>query len=106
MAEEGWTENNIARLTIKEYLKGFKDIDALILGCTHYPMYEKIIREEMPNVEIINTGTVIAKYLESITDGKGNSNPDEFYLTDTECNFLNVSNNILGKKIKIEKAEI
>lgn len=106
MAEEGWTENNIARLTIKEYLKGFKDIDALILGCTHYPMYEKIIREEMPNVEIINTGTVIAKYLESITDGKGNGNPDEFYLTDTECNFLNVSNNILGKKIKIEKAEI
>ena len=61
---------------------------------------------EMPNVEIINTGTVIAKYLESITDGKGNGNPDEFYLTDTECNFLNVSNNILGKKIKIEKAEI
>ena len=106
MAEEGWTENNIAKLTIKEYLKGFKDIDALILGCTHYPMYEKIIREEMPNVEIINTGTVIAKYLESITDGKGNGNPDEFYLTDTECNFLNVSNNILGKKIKIEKAEI
>ncbi len=42
MAEEGWTDNEIARLTIKEYLKGIGDIEALVLGCTHYPMFEKL----------------------------------------------------------------
>ena len=38
MAEEGWTKNEVAKLTIKEYLKNFenKKLDALILGCTHY----------------------------------------------------------------------
>ena len=40
LAEEGWTENEIARLTAKEYLKDFLDygMDTLILGCTHYPL--------------------------------------------------------------------
>ena len=37
MAEEGFTENEIARLVIKEYMKELKNegLDKLILGCTH-----------------------------------------------------------------------
>ena len=64
MAEEGWVDNEIARLTIKEYLKDVDNIDKLILGCTHYPLFSKLIKEEIsPKTEIINTGIVIAKYL-------------------------------------------
>ena len=69
MAEEGWTDNEIARLTIKEYLKGIGDIEALVLGCTHYPMFEKIIREEVKNIDIINTGKIIAKSLKRKNTG-------------------------------------
>ena len=29
MAEEGWTDNKIAELTVKEYLKNIKNVDAL-----------------------------------------------------------------------------
>ena len=39
MAEEGWVDNEIAKLTIKEYIKYFPKLDALILGCTHYPLF-------------------------------------------------------------------
>ena len=53
-------------LTAKEYLKELleQDIDSLVLGCTHYPIYEDIIREELKyEVELINTGITVSKYL-------------------------------------------
>jgi len=106
MAEEGWTDNEIAKLAVREYLKNLKNnqMDALILGCTHYPLYERIIREELPNTEIINTGKIIADYIEkNDLDGNENLEEDEIYLTDTECNFLDVAKNILNKDIKIKK---
>lgn len=108
MAEEGWVDNEIADLTIKEYIKDFPKLDALILGCTHYPLFKKIIEKEMPNTEIINTGEKIAMYIKSnvnLSDNKKKAN-DEIYLTDTECNFINVSHKLLNKKIEIKKGNL
>ena len=116
MAEEGWTENEIARLTIKEYLKDMQDIECLILGCTHYPLFKSFIQEELGNdKEIINTGEMLSKRLkeilnnndiENLTDSKGKY---QIYLTDLETNFINVASNLLQDNSisdKIEKAEI
>lgn len=103
MAEEGWTENEIARLTLIEYLKNFENLDALILGCTHYPLFEKLIEEILPNVKIINTGKVIAKYLDNKYESKQDEVEDEFYLSDTQCNFIDVADKILNKKIEIRE---
>ncbi len=107
MAEEGWTTNEIARLTIKEYLKVFKNkkIEKLILGCTHYPLFKEIIREELgDDVDIINTGENVAKYLKNIIktsiDSEGKH---EFYLTDLESEFLRVAKNILDEEIELKK---
>lgn len=46
MAEQGWTNNDVAKEAIKEYMKPFKEqkIDKLILGCTHYPLFKELIR--------------------------------------------------------------
>ena len=108
MAEEGWIDNTIAQLTIKEYMKDFPKLDALILGCTHYPLFKKIIEKEMPNTEIINTGEKIARYIKSNMElSKGEKKEkDKIYLTDTECNFINVSYKILNEKIEIMKGII
>ena len=108
MAEEGWTDNEIAKLTIKEYLNNFPKLDALILGCTHYPLFEKIIKEQMPETDIINTGKIIAKYLEeNIEKSENNMNiEEEIYLTDTECNFIQMANKILGHNIEIKEVEV
>lgn len=130
MAEEGWTDNEIAKLTVKEYLKDFGKLDALVLGCTHFPLYENIIKEYLTGTEIINTGKIIAEelFLKNQKDGekiikeneikenkihesyKENQIErtqsiveDEFYLTDTECNFIDVAYKILGKKIEIRE---
>lgn len=118
MAEEGWTDNEIARYTIKEYMKPFKNkkIDKLILGCTHYPLFTKLIKEEVgENVEVINTGEKLAISLDSflINNKLVNSIKREaeykIYLTDTECNFINVAQKLIKneKLIKtIEKIDI
>ena len=108
MAEEGWIDNEIASLTIKEYLKDFPKLDALILGCTHYPLFKKIIEREMPNTEIINTGEKIAKYIKSNIDLSDNKQraKDAIYLTDTECNFINVSHKLLNENIEIMKGNV
>ena len=113
MAEEGWTDNEIAKLTIHEYLKDMSSqkLEALILGCTHYPLFKKIIEQELgKNIDIINTGEKVAielkKYLE-INDMKNESKnirQTNIYLTDTECNFINVATKLLeNEKIKINK---
>lgn len=101
-------------MAIKEYMKEFKNtkIEKLILGCTHYPLFEKIIQEELENkVETINTGKQMAKYLEKYLKenqilGDSKNAKYEINLTDTECNFINVAKKLLGKKVEINKIEL
>ena len=44
LAEEGWTDNEIAELTVAHYLESLKQsgIDTLLLGCTHYPLLREM----------------------------------------------------------------
>lgn len=111
MAEEGWTDNEIAKLTIREYLKDVKDVDCLVLGCTHYPLFKKIIVEEVgENVEIINTGEMVSKDLKEILASSdmqndvNNHGNYKIYLTDTETNFINVASKLLeNENIKVNE---
>lgn len=43
LAEEGWTDNEIARLTAHQYLDELREagVDSLVLGCTHYPLLKR-----------------------------------------------------------------
>lgn len=118
MAEQGWTSNNVAKEAIKEYMKPFvnKNIDKLILGCTHYPLFEELIKNELGNeVEIINTGEKVANYLQEYLNSNGLENYKQhkgestYYLTDTECNFIQVAGRLLKNdtlKDKIQKMNI
>lgn len=115
MAEEGWTTNIVAKYTIKEYMREFegKKIEKLILGCTHYPLFIKFIREELGNeVDIVNTGEQIAIYLEKYMQQQQIKNieniepKEEFYLTDTNGNFIEVAKQLLGRKIAVNRIEI
>lgn len=112
MAEEGWTDNNIAKETVKEYLKDFKniDLDCLILGCTHYPLFENIIKDNIPKkTYIINTGKILASSLKRDIPKLNNDGIiklDNFYLTDTEENFINIADKLLGKKVNINYINI
>ncbi len=111
MAEEGWTKNQVAKEAIREYMKVFeeKELDQLILGCTHYPLFQEIMEEELKQqVEIINTGTRIASYLKNyleenyLRNDAKRSLPNKIFLTDIEENFIKVAKNI-SKDLQIEQ---
>ena len=112
MAEEGWTNNEVAEYTIKEYMKDLKNIDKLILGCTHYPIFEKLIRKELDNnVEIINTGKTVSKYINDFLNNNNIKNDNtnksfKIYLTDKEDNFNEVAKEFINSEITEEQVEI
>ena len=109
MAEEGWIDNEIAKLTVHEYMKNLHDVDALVLGCTHYPLFTELFKNELrTDAEVINTGTVIANQLQNLLGENllsgSKTGKTEIYLTDTECNFISVAQKVLSEKeIKINK---
>ena len=42
-----------AEKAIAEYVKNFKNIPALILGCTHYPLVKDLFQKHLPNTRIV-----------------------------------------------------
>ncbi len=75
LVEEGLIDDKITFEIIKKYINPLKEegIDVLVLGCTHYPLLETIIKKVMgPKVKIINPAKVVAKeikeYLEKNID--------------------------------------
>ncbi|MBI5037606.1 MAG: glutamate racemase [Candidatus Kerfeldbacteria bacterium] len=49
LAEEGWINDQITKITARRYLTPLKrhQIDTLILGCTHYPILRNVIQQKI-----------------------------------------------------------
>lgn len=49
LAEEGWLEGEVPRLAVQRYLAPLIEagVDAVVLGCTHYPLLEGVIAAEV-----------------------------------------------------------
>ncbi len=96
-------DNEIARLSVREYIKPIKDAgaDTVILGCTHFPLLSDIIAEELPKVTLINSGKEAAKALAAILpeEEKQGSGSIEIYVSDSPYNFENIAEMFLGHKL-------
>ena len=64
------------------YLDNLKDIDSIILGCTHYPIIRKYIEEKVENIDIIDMGEILAQRIE-IKDSKNDLHLYFSKITDT-----------------------
>lgn len=110
IAEEGKAQSSEGRNVIKEYMIPFKEkhINKIILGCTHYPIYEQIIRDELGyEVELINTGKTVSKYLQNYLQEKELENKEtikteKIYLTKPEKEFKKIAKNILDENLDIQ----
>ncbi len=63
LVEEGWVSGPIVELVVARYLKDMcsRRIDALILGCTHYPLLRPVIEAYVgSDVEIIEAGPPVS----------------------------------------------
>jgi len=108
LAEEGWIDNQIARLTAQTYLQELKEaaVDTLVLGCTHYPLLKPMIADVMgPGVTLVDSAEETARTVAAILadkqllrppSEKGNHN---FYVSDIPAGFVRVGNRFLGGKL-------
>jgi glutamate racemase len=118
LAEEGWHNNVIAQNVADEYLKDFKkkNIDALILGCTHYPLLKGVIQKAVgKNVTLIDSGRETAKEVKRILDKRGllnshknlNKKQSIFYVSDLPHKFREISQRFLMKKLdRVHKVKL
>ncbi len=107
LAEEGWTEDEIAHLTAERYLSRFADhsIDTLVLGCTHYPLLKGVIQQAVGyDVTLVDSAAPIAwdvkKRLDEMglkRDGSGGVK--RFFVTDDPDSFKRVGEPFLGCRI-------
>lgn len=108
IAEEGKIDEEESKVIIHEYMKDFENIDRLILGCTHYPLFRRLIENELNNkAEIIDIGINAANFLSKKFKADGiNANAtikkDIIYLTSIKEN-LNQYGRILFNRENIEK---
>lgn len=120
LVEEGWLHDPVTDEVAARYLKELqdKDVDTLILGCTHYPLLRSTIRKIMSdNVCLVNPAYETALELGRLLEEKGLSStgmeqkefPYRFFVSDLADEFKAFANSILPydvemtQKIDIEK---
>jgi glutamate racemase len=105
LAEEGWTDNDVAELVAEKYLSPLRDtgIDTLVLGCTHYPLLKSVIgRAVGADIALIDSATETAKEVADVLEklkwrGDGTSKGHrKFYVTDAPARFEKIGKRFLG----------
>lgn len=114
LAEEGETKNALP--FIKKYLQPFenKRLDALVLGCTHYPIFKKQIRRLLPKgVKIISQNEIVPKKLKNyflrhpeISKKLSRGKTTKILVTDITKNVKKLSQKWFGKNTKPKLIEI
>lgn len=111
--EENLQEHEACTLIIKEYLAGLvDDVDALILGCTHYPLIKEQIARIYPNVRLVDSAVAVAEQVKSLLSAYGihttkSRANNRYYVTDMSENFLEIANRIFADTpIIIEERDI
>lgn len=115
MIEEGFYNNTISQTIINSYLskKTFKDIDSLVLGCTHYPLIKKEVQNfyDRP-VQILDSAEVVAQHVANHLDktgclaGKRNQSELKFFVSDFTRSFEKSTKIFFGEEVHLEERRI
>jgi len=109
--EEGFKNHPITHSIIYNYLSNrkLKNIETLILGCTHYPLLLNDIKQYYGNrVRVIDSPNIVANHLKIILEKNkllNTHNPHanyQFYLSDLTKNFEKISKKFFGNAIDLK----
>lgn len=106
LVEEGFKEHVVTREIIEYYLESMRatDIDAMILGCTHYPLLRSKIRAYMgEKIQIVNPAYETAMDLKQLLRELDleNDSPErsgsqyQFYVSDAAEKFRQFANTVM-----------
>lgn len=123
LAEENWGNEPETSSIAAKYLSKMNEFapDALVLGCTHYPILRDVIQRTVgESVILVDSGEATAEEVAQLLKEKDLENPavhvgkralcddlDHFYVTDAADRFARVAERFLGTKpSKLEAIEV
>lgn len=111
LVEEGWLKRRETKMILKQYLHSLKtrQLDALVLGCTHYPLLKELIQPRIgKRVTIIDSSEAVAQSLKhyldqdtALSEKLTRGGTSEFYVSDITDAALLTARKIFGRKINL-----
>ncbi|MBQ7736470.1 MAG: glutamate racemase [Oscillospiraceae bacterium] len=82
-------DDPVAGIICGRYLSAFagKDIDTLIMGCTHYPVYRAAFARLLPGVTLVDPGEALAQDLGPAFSGAAGEGRTEYFVTEHSAAF-------------------
>ncbi len=117
LAEEGWTDGDIATRIIRRYLdeanEGGFEANSIILGCTHFPLLKEAIREVVgETVAIVDSASTTAHAVRETLQSGGQmrtareKGDQRFLATDGATRFARVGGQFLGHALTFRDVEL
>ena len=116
LVEEGWINKPETKMIVKKYLHSLKvrQINTLILGCTHYPLLKNIIQKKIgKRVSIIDSSIAVAsnvkaflekhQELDNMLSKKGRYT---FFVSDVTEQFEKTATSMLKRNINLKHVKI
>ncbi|VAX36507.1 Glutamate racemase [hydrothermal vent metagenome] len=109
LVEEGWFNKKVAITVAQEYLSLLKkrNVDTVILGCTHYPLLKTTIQKVMGSkVILVDSADVVAKKVSEVLASRGlryegcRNGRHSFFVSDRPQAFEKIAKRFLGQEIK------
>ncbi len=118
IVENGDYDKDIAGTYVKMYIDELlgkaKDIDTILLACTHYPLLMKKIKEHLPeNVTVVAQGDIIADSLDDYLHRHpemetriSRNGTMRFYTTESSIDFDEHATIFFGREVKSEHLQL
>ena len=109
LVEEGWTNDPVTLEVAKRYLTDLqdKDIDTLILGCTHYPLLSGLLADYLgDSIKLVNPAYETARSLKrlltelDILNDSKERGGQYFYVSDSIDKYIAFAESILSRRIE------
>ena len=116
LVEEGWLKRPETKQIVRKYLFPLKrkQIDTLVLGCTHYPLLKPIIQMKIGRrVRVIDSSEAAAEWVKNyltenpgvagrLSASEGEDGGHRFFVSDLTPNAEQIAQDFLGRKIRLE----
>ena len=112
LVEEGWINKRETKMIIRRYLQPLKNkqIDTLVLGCTHYPLLKNLIQPRIgKRVQLIDSSTAVADAIRNYIDTHPGIVTKEqeqhvqhgYYVSDLTDSASTIAEKIFGRKMEL-----
>jgi glutamate racemase len=116
LVEEVWLNHPETKKIVKKYLQSLKNkqIDTLILGCTHYPVLKEIIKARISQkVKLVDSAEEVVRELKiflaknsEVEKSLAKEGEHKFFVSDLTPQVPRIAERLLGQTARFEKAEV